>query len=105
MCKLYIFGERDTISTNSSWCSVYYLPHGISINIAPNVGIFPEAEGQGKIFTTEGAIRYSYIHHGTRSILEKKTAVSRGRSPRPHSKHGITILYPIADTEYLFFKF
>ena len=31
---------------------IYYeystLPHGISINIAPKVGIFPEAEGRGK---------------------------------------------------------
>ena len=31
---------------------IYYeystLPRGISINIAPKVGIFPDAEGQGK---------------------------------------------------------
>ena len=39
---LYIYYEYST------------LPRGISINIAPKIGIFPEVEGRG--LTTKGAI-------------------------------------------------
>ena len=44
----------ETLSgvTNGNRRYIYYkystLPRGISINIAPKVGIFPEAEGRGK---------------------------------------------------------
>ena len=43
---------------------IYYkystLPRGISINIAPKVGIFPEAEGRGKYsLPREQYYRYS----------------------------------------------
>ena len=52
-CSLFI-GEQVRHyqgCTNSSWW-IYYkystLLRGISINIVPKVGVFPEAEGQGK---------------------------------------------------------
>ena len=37
-------------------------PHGISINIAPKVGIFPEAEGRGKYSLP----RVQYYRYSTR---------------------------------------
>ena len=56
-----IFGERDIIRGIRyqgyklelvRYVYIYYkystLPRGISINIAPKVGIFPEAVGRGK---------------------------------------------------------
>ena len=45
---------------------IYYkystLPSGISINIAPKVGIFPEAEGRGKY----SLLRVQYYRYSTR---------------------------------------
>ena len=50
-----LVSERDTIrdvQIRADAVRIYYkystLPRGISINIAPKVGIFPEAEGRGK---------------------------------------------------------
>ena len=61
--------ERDTIrgvQIRAGAVRIYYnnstLPRGISINIAPKVGIFPEAEGRGKYSLP----RVQYYRYSTR---------------------------------------
>ena len=67
--EIFIIGERDTIrgvQIRAGAVRIYYkystLPRGISINIAPKVGIFPEAEGRGKYSLS----RVQYFRYSTR---------------------------------------
>ena len=72
--NIFVVGERAKRAshyqgcTNSCWCGIYIyykystLPRGISINIVPKVGIFPEAEGRGKYSLP----RVQYYRYSTR---------------------------------------
>ena len=71
--KLYLYNWRvsETLSgvykfELKRYVYIYYkyftLPRGISINIAPEVGIFPEAEGRGKYSLP----RVQYYRYSTR---------------------------------------